>query len=128
MNPSRTRVATGASHVNDIAVYSVPDLDPVMVGYQAHSYWIFDIIWLDDDHVVSGAGDNKLALWSIGEDQPIDTHSESPSLPADQCNKLYISIKLLSPNFLLILYYKVLLSINNSFCAILYQLHIFFIF
>jgi hypothetical protein len=52
--------------VNDVAIYSLPDLEPVMVGFKAHSYWIFDILWLDDEHVVSGAGDNRLALWSVG--------------------------------------------------------------
>lgn len=66
INPSRTLLATGAEHVNDVAIYSLPDLEPVMVGFKAHSYWIFDILWLDDEHVVSGAGDNRLALWSVG--------------------------------------------------------------
>ena len=51
--------------MNDIAIYSLPSMEPVSVGYNAHSYWIFDIVWLDDQHVVSGAGDNRLALWSI---------------------------------------------------------------
>lgn len=99
MNPSRTRVATGADHVNDIAVYSLPDLDPVMVGFRAHSYWIFDIIWLDDDHVVSGAGDNKLALWSLtsngdSDDDDVDysatihrKHAKSSNLLMNKCKK-----------------------------------------
>jgi WD40 repeat protein len=68
VNPSRTRLATGAEHVNDVAVYSLPDLEPQMVGFDAHSYWIFDMIWIDDEHLVSGAGDNRLAMWSMGED------------------------------------------------------------
>jgi WD repeat-containing protein 40A len=54
INPSRTLLATGAEHVNDIAVYSLPSMEPVSVGYGAHSYWIFDILWLDDEHVCSG--------------------------------------------------------------------------
>ncbi|CAF1022076.1 unnamed protein product [Brachionus calyciflorus] len=65
INPSRTYLATGAEHVNDIGIYSLPSLDPVLVGFNAHKYWIFDIVWLDDDHVVTGAGDNRLALWTV---------------------------------------------------------------
>lgn len=65
INPSGTYLATGAEHVNDIAVYSLPSLEPVLVGFNAHKYWIFDIVWLDDDHVVTGAGDNRLALWTV---------------------------------------------------------------
>ena len=68
VNPSRTLLATGAEHVNDIGIYTLPDLEPVACGYNAHSYWIFDIVWLDDQHVVSGAGDNRLALWTINVD------------------------------------------------------------
>lgn len=68
INPSRSLLATGAEHVNDIAVYSLPSMEPVSVGYGAHSYWIFDILWLDDEHVCSGAGDNRLALWKIDSD------------------------------------------------------------
>ncbi|RNA40947.1 DDB1- and CUL4-associated factor 12 [Brachionus plicatilis] len=65
INPSGTYLATGAEHVNDIAVYTLPSLEPVMVGFNAHKYWIFDIAWLDEDHVVTGAGDNRLALWTV---------------------------------------------------------------
>lgn len=43
-------------------------MEPVSVGYGAHSYWIFDFIWLDDQHVCSGAGDNRLALWRVDTD------------------------------------------------------------
>jgi hypothetical protein len=65
INPSRTLLATGAENVNDVAIYSLPDLEPVAVGYNAHSYWIFDMLWLNDDYLVSGSGDNGLALWRV---------------------------------------------------------------
>ena len=29
-------------------------MEPVLVGYGAHSSWIFDIVWLDNEHVCSG--------------------------------------------------------------------------
>lgn len=60
MNPSKTLLATGSENVNDLAIYSLPDMKPVSVGYGAHSYWIFDTLWLDDQHVVSG--DNNLFI------------------------------------------------------------------
>lgn len=70
INPSRTMLATGASNVNDIAVYNLPSMEPVMVGHNAHKYWIFDSIWLDDEYVVTGAGDNRLALWNVNNSKP----------------------------------------------------------
>lgn len=68
INPSRTLLATGAENVNDIAIYRLPSLQPLCVGYDAHNNWIFDSVWIDDTHVVSGAGDSKLALWSVGDE------------------------------------------------------------
>lgn len=81
INPSRTYVATGAENVNDLAVYSLPEMEPVMVGFNAHNYWIFDVIWLDDDHVVSGAGDNRLALWSINDTPVTDDDDDEVAAP-----------------------------------------------
>lgn len=68
INPSRTLLATGARHSADIAVYKLPTLDPLCIGENAHRDWVFDMCWLDDQFLVSGSRDTKLALWRINED------------------------------------------------------------
>lgn len=68
INPSRTLLATGARHSADIAIYRLPTLDPLCIGEQAHRDWVFDMCWLDDQFLVSGSRDTKLALWRVNED------------------------------------------------------------
>lgn len=69
INPSRTLLATTARHSSDIAIYRLPTLDPIYIGEQCHRDWIMDMCWLDDQFLVSGSKDAKMALWRISEDK-----------------------------------------------------------
>ncbi|XP_029736436.2 DDB1- and CUL4-associated factor 12 homolog [Aedes albopictus] len=68
INPSHSLLATGARHSADIAIYRLPTLDPLCVGENGHRDWVFDMCWLDDQFLVSGSRDTKVALWRINED------------------------------------------------------------
>lgn len=68
INPSRTLLATGARHSSDIAVYRLPTLDPLCIGENSHRDWVMDMCWLDDQFLVSGSKDAKMALWRINDD------------------------------------------------------------
>lgn len=80
INPSRTMLATTARHSADIAVYRLPTLDPVYIGEYCHRDWVMDMCWLDDQFLVSGSKDAKMALWRFDEDkiQANDKTDEEP--------------------------------------------------
>lgn len=61
-------MSTGARSSNEIAIYRLPTLDPVCVGESGHRDWVFDMCWLDDEFLVSGSRDTKMALWRIDSD------------------------------------------------------------
>lgn len=71
VNPSKTLLATGARNSSDIAIYRLPTMDPTYLGTNAHRDWVYDMCWLDDQFLVSGSKDTKLALWRI-QDHPFD--------------------------------------------------------
>jgi WD40 repeat protein len=71
INRSQTRIATGGESPCDIAVYSLPELRPMTIGERAHSDWLFDLQWIDDQLAVSGSRDGSLAVWKF-EERPDD--------------------------------------------------------
>jgi len=68
INPSRNLVATSGKNANQVAFYNLPYLNPICLGEGAHTDWIFDMCWLDDQFLVSGSRDGTLALWRITDD------------------------------------------------------------
>lgn len=60
-------------------------MDPICVGEHAHSDWIFDQTWLDDQFLVSGSRDGSIALWRI-TDELIEGVSEA-DIPCHQTIK-----------------------------------------
>jgi len=69
INPNRTMLACNAGESENIATYRLPTLDPLCVGENGHRETIMGLTWLDDEFVVSGSSESRLALWRINEDE-----------------------------------------------------------
>ncbi|KAL8595843.1 hypothetical protein ACOMHN_012261 [Nucella lapillus] len=74
INPSGSMLATGASNTNDIGIYRLPTFDPLFVGEGAHTDWVFDMEWVDDEFLITGSRDNNMAMWRIDQSE-----DESPA-------------------------------------------------
>ncbi|KAF2354515.1 WD40-repeat-containing domain [Trinorchestia longiramus] len=65
MNPSQTLLATVTQGGRNVAIYRLPNLEPLYYGYKSHTDGILDLCWLDDNFLVSGGMDRRMALWRI---------------------------------------------------------------
>lgn len=54
VNPSGSLFASGGDNPADVSVFRLPNFEPLAVGEMAHSDWLFDLEWLDDEYLVSG--------------------------------------------------------------------------
>lgn len=60
---SRRFLATGGYDPNNVALYRLPDFDPLTLGV-AHTDWLFDMQWMTDSLLLTGSRDSTMALWS----------------------------------------------------------------
>ena len=69
VNPSRTRMVTGASNPNDAAVFTLPELRPAALCV-GHSDWVFGLDWITDNIFASGSRDSTVKIWSVPDVDP----------------------------------------------------------
>ena len=55
--PAETLLATSNNSGRDVAVYTLPSLQPSHLGRNGHKDGILDLCWLDDTFLVSGGYD-----------------------------------------------------------------------
>lgn len=69
INPNRSLLATRAHLSFNVAVYRLPDIEPVFIGEQNEDACIADLSWIDDRLLVTGSKYGKLKLWQIDEEK-----------------------------------------------------------
>lgn len=78
-NNANTKMATGAMNPNSVGFYHLPTLEPICLG-EFHTDWMFSSTWINNDVLVSGSRDKRLAFWSVpdptnDEDEKNSVHS-----------------------------------------------------
>ena len=63
MDVTGTRFAASGVNSNEVAIYTLPDFKPTLVGRKAHREAIFDICWAGDDTLLSCSRDGVFAVW-----------------------------------------------------------------
>lgn len=63
-SPSHEWLATGGANPNHLALYHLPEFQPISLG-TAHSDWLFDLKWISDHLLISASRDSSMALWSV---------------------------------------------------------------
>lgn len=96
INPSRSLLATGAKNSAEIALFKLPTLEPAFIGTNGHRDWVYDLCWLDDQFLVSGSKDTKLALWRI-EDADLDPADDEEEETAEELAEAGPSTSTASP-------------------------------
>ncbi|XP_065672869.1 DDB1- and CUL4-associated factor 12 isoform X3 [Hydra vulgaris] len=78
INPSSTRLATGAQNPNGVAFYKLPGIEPIAVG-EFHTDWLFSSSWITDDVIATGSRDKCLAFWVLKDNDQMDNAESSIS-------------------------------------------------
>ncbi|KAI1278491.1 DDB1- and CUL4-associated factor 12-like protein 1 [Halotydeus destructor] len=92
INAGQTMLATGGSNANDVAVYSLPSLDPIYIGERSHKDYIFDLAWLDEQLLVSASRDSSIALWKINPDNLQEAGCSSHFSTKPQCDTAVLKL------------------------------------
>lgn len=71
-NPGNSKLATSGHNPNHLAVYTLPNLDPYIIG-KGHKDWIFTTQWLSEGLLVTSSRDSTMALWSTEHEHYTDT-------------------------------------------------------
>ncbi|KAF9162161.1 DDB1- and CUL4-associated factor 12 [Actinomortierella ambigua] len=69
INPSRTMVAIGAGDPYFIAIYNLPEFEPIGLLH-GHTDLVFSLRWVSDTSLVSASRDGSLRVWSL-ESEPL---------------------------------------------------------